>query len=189
MPNLARVLSRAFFDDPITEFMLPDERTRLARNARGFRVILRQQFRRGHPVHVTASGTSVAVWVPPDEWKAPRAEIVRAGLPFLLALRTRMAAAMRGFAMLEAAHPRRPPHWYLAVLGTDPEHQGKGHGSKVMAPMLDRCDAEGVHAFLESSKASNIPFYERHGFRVVREIAFGRDGPPLWQMFREPQPT
>ena len=29
---------------------------------------------------------------------------------------------------VEKVHPKQP-HWYLAVLGTDPEHQGKGVGS------------------------------------------------------------
>ena len=87
---------------------------------------------------------------------------------------------------MEKAHPEEP-HWYLAVLGTAPEHQGKGVGSALISPILQKCDAEGVPAYLESSKESNIPFYQRHGFEVTGEIKV-KNGPTLWPMWRDPQP-
>jgi len=57
----------------------------------------------------------------------------------------------------------------------------------LMAPVLEQCDAEGVPAYLESSKESNIPFYERHGFKVTGEVKV-KNGPSLWPMWRDPQP-
>jgi ribosomal protein S18 acetylase RimI-like enzyme len=77
------------------------------------------------------------------------------------------------------------PHWYLAVLGTDPSAQGAGIGSALIGPTLGRCDAEGIPAYLESSKEANISFYQRHGFRVTQEIDLPQ-GPKLWAMLREP---
>ena len=56
------------------------------------------------------------------------------------------------------------------MLGTDPIHQGKGIGSALLAPVLDRCDRDGIGAYLESSKQSNIAFYRRHRFEVTGEI-------------------
>ncbi len=55
-----------------------------------------------------------------------------------------------------------------------------------MEPMLQRCDDEGVGAYLESSKERNVAFYGRHGFRVTRELRFPR-GPRLWLMWRDPR--
>ncbi len=71
---------------------------------------------------------------------------------------------------MERAHPPVPRHFYLAVLGIDPPHQGRGLGSALLAPVLELCDREAVHAYLESSKERNVDFYSRHGFRVTREI-------------------
>lgn len=87
---------------------------------------------------------------------------------------------------MEKVHPSEP-HWYLAVLGTDPQYQGKGVGSALMAPVLQKCDAEGVPAYLESSKESNVPFYQRHGFEVKGEVNV-KNGPTLWPMWRDPHP-
>jgi len=73
------------------------------------------------------------------------------------------------------------------VLGTDPQHQGKGIGSALLAPVLAKCDAEGIPAYLESSKERNIPFYRRHGFEVTTELNL-KNGPSLWPMWRDPRP-
>ena len=91
-----------------------------------------------------------------------------------------------GWEKLERAHPRKPQHFYLAVLGTDPSAQGRGLGSAVLRGVLDQCDNDGVGAFLESSKESNIAFYARHGFRVTEEIQLLR-GPTMWKMWRDPR--
>jgi hypothetical protein len=57
----------------------------------------------------------------------------------------------------------------------------------VLGPVLEQCDADGVGAYLESSKERNIDFYARHGFRVTGEIQLLR-GPTMWKMWRDPRP-
>jgi ribosomal protein S18 acetylase RimI-like enzyme len=49
-------------------------------------------------------------------------------------------------------------------------HQGRGIGADLLRDRLDKVDAKGIHAYLESSNVRNISFYQRHGFEVVREI-------------------
>ena len=56
----------------------------------------------------------------------------------------------------------------------------------MLAPVLERCDEEGLPAYLESSKESNIPYYQRFGWRVTRELPL-KNGPSLWAMWRDPQ--
>ena len=54
----------------------------------------------------------------------------------------------------------------------------------MLQPVLTRCDADGIPAYLESTKERNVGFYEGHGFAVVgcEQIPLG--GPPLWLMWR-----
>jgi hypothetical protein len=54
-----------------------------------------------------------------------------------------------------------------------------------MKPALDRCDASGLPAYLESTNTKNLPFYERLGFRAVGCLDVG-DCPPIIPMLRKP---
>ena len=65
-------------------------------------------------------------------------------------------------------HPDEP-HWYLLALGTRAATQGHGLGARIVRPVLERCDREGIGAYLESSNPRNIPFYHRLGFEIVNE--------------------
>jgi hypothetical protein len=52
--------------------------------------------------------------------------------------------------------------------------------------MLERCDREGVPAYLESSKDENLPFYERHGFAATGTLHLPLGGPPIRKTWRSP---
>ncbi len=180
--TVAGALARSFHDDPIMEHLVP-ERHHVSRIARFFTVDLTVLQGRGE-VHVMPGLEGAALWAAPDQWKMPVREIIRHTVPTARAFGTRAPRALRALSVMEAHHPEEP-HWYLAVLGTDPVHQGKGIGSALLAPVLDRCDADGIGAYLESSKESNIGFYRRHGFAVTEEIVLP-DGPSAWGMWRDP---
>ena len=134
----------------------------------------------------TEDQQSAAIWAAPEQWHATLRETIEQ-LPAFLHPRLigRVPLVALGWEKLERSHPKSPPHYYLAILGTDPSAQGQGLGSRVLKAVLEQCDRDGVGAFLESSKESNIAFYSRHGFRVTEEIRLLR-GPQMWKMWREP---
>jgi GNAT superfamily N-acetyltransferase len=136
-------------------------------------------------VWTTTDRDASAIWKPPGRWRVGGRELVKQMPQAVSSLRLGLPRALAVLATIEKKHPTEP-HWYLAVLGTEPAAQGKGRGSAVIRPVLDRCDADGIPAYLESSKEANIPFYERHGFRVTEEVGFPRGGPSVWLMWREP---
>jgi len=94
-------------------------------------------------------------------------------------------AKLAALAPLLEAHPHTP-HWYLAFVGTRPEGRGRGLASRLIAVVTDRCDAEGIPAYLESSDPANVPLYERHGFAVTGEVDI-EGGPTIPLMWREPR--
>jgi len=185
---LGDVLQAAFFDDPVMSWILPDEATRSRRLAGMFGILLRIHYLPMHTVWTTAEQSGAALWSPPGHWRVPPGDIARALPALLRSLGRHSVRALRALDHVERQHPEGPPHWYLGVLGTGPAHQGQGVGSALMAPVLERCDREGVPAFLESSKESNIAFYARFGFVVTGTTQLPFGGPTVWPMWREPRP-
>lgn len=182
VPALAEALARAFADDPVHLHLfgdpVPHDRAR-----RFFEVVLGWRVD-GGDVWASEGGAAAAVWAEPGDWKTPM-RVMAPRLPAMLGIfRMRSWANLRFLQEVEAAHPTEP-HRYLEVVGTDPAHQGEGHGSALIAPVLARCDEEGLGAYLESSKEANLAYYARFGFSVVRELRPG-GAVPLWAMWRDP---
>jgi GNAT superfamily N-acetyltransferase len=86
--------------------------------------------------------------------------------------------------LMAEKHPTEP-HYYLFLLGTRLEWQGRGLGSSLMAPVLEACDRNRVPAYLEATSERNKQLYLRHGFEVTDEIPLP-DGPMMWPMWRSP---
>jgi GNAT superfamily N-acetyltransferase len=183
---LAASLSRAFLDDPVMEYLIPHERTRRGRLEGFFQVWLTIKHLPLGATYTDTDRTGGALWSPPGRWKWSVGQILRGSPKFLGAYGRHVPRALRVLSVIEGQHPHTP-HWYLGVLGTDPIHQGKGIGSALLAPVLDRCDRDGLGAYLESSKESNIAFYGRHRFEVTGEIVLP-GGPTVWPMWRDPRP-
>lgn len=180
-------LGRAFGDDPVMEYLVPgispEERAR--RLSRFFRTEARLRSRLAS-VWTTSGGEGAALWAPPDRWRTSIRDGLALAAPILRGAGPRAISAMSVLSRMEKEHPKEP-HWYLAILGTDPEHQGKGIGAALMGPALETCDTEGIPAYLESSKAANVPYYERFGFEVTKDLVLPKGGPTLYLMWREPR--
>jgi GNAT superfamily N-acetyltransferase len=186
---LAETLGRAFYDDPVSMWMLPDEAARTAQLATFFATSTRVHHLSGGGVEVACDGATVgaaALWDPPNRWKQSTWSQLRMVPSLIGSFGLRISQGRAISDLLDANHPEEP-HWYLAVIGSDPSVRGRGFGKAVMQPRLDRCDAEHCPAYLESSKIENVPYYERFGFRVTGEITLPNGGPTLWKMWREPQ--
>jgi GNAT superfamily N-acetyltransferase len=185
---LAESLADAFFDDPVMAWILTDEASRRRRLSRLFGVQLRVHYLRLATVWTTTDRAAAALWAPPGQAVMAPTTVLRA-LPDLVgSLGRHTLRALRTLHHVESLHPKEP-HWYLGVLGTRTVDQGRGLGSAVLGPVLQRCDREAVPAYLESSKFENIAFYRRHGFEQTGEIPLPFGGPTIWPMWRDPRPS
>ena len=185
---LVEVLARAFDDDPVPRWLFRGERRRRRGLRTFFGIQLRHTYLDPGEVWTTEDLAGTAIWSPPDRARPGWRDLMRLVpvVPYLTGLGRDTAEAARLLTAVDAARPRER-HWYLATLGTDPERQRTGVGSALLTAVLERVDGEGLPAYLESSKQSNLAFYGRHGFEVTGEIHTPHGGPTLWLMWREPR--
>jgi GNAT superfamily N-acetyltransferase len=182
---LAAVLGRAFADDPVWRWMFPRHPERMAAM---FGMLLRHAHLPNGVNELAEQDGRIlagALWDPPGRWRISVITQLRQFPGLLRVMGNRTFAVLRGLADVERAHPVEP-HWYLAILGTEPSAQGHGLGSMLLRSRLNRCDERRVPVYLESSKEDNVPYYERFGFRVTGELSLP-GGPRLWPMWRDPQ--
>lgn len=186
---LAGCLASAFSDDPLFNWMAGakpgasiEKRLRIL-----FGGIVGLDLERSeHLVFTDEDGRGAAVWKAPNKWKMSNGDMIRS-LPIMLrALGTKVPRMVGALTAIEKVHPT-DEHYYLEALGTRQDVQGKGVGSTVISHMLERCDEEGMPAYLESSNPRNVPFYGRHGFEVTGEIDVGKGAPTVTAMWRDPR--
>jgi GNAT superfamily N-acetyltransferase len=178
---LSQMMARAFSDDPLICFLLP-EAGRGDKMPRLFKLLFKLGLPHGG-CDVTAGCEAAALWRPPGQWEIPFWQYVTNGPEFLGVFGAGGALnVLKTMDVIEKRHPHEP-HWYLQAIGTDPKKQGKGYGGVVIRRQLAVADAAGLPAYLESSKETNIPIYQSFGFAVTGEIRIP-EGPTLWPMWR-----
>ncbi|MGW7086293.1 GNAT family N-acetyltransferase [Streptomyces sp. NPDC054871] len=191
--DVVRLLDEAFRDDPVSSWVFPGEEYRRRRHGALMEAFYDLAVSQGY-VDITEDGSAVALWwsVPAgedagndeggdedaEEGPAQLREAVDPGNE-----RIEMIGRLTG-----DAHPTDRPHQYLHMIGVSPERQGEGLGSALIGAVLERCDKEGLHAYLEASSSRSRALYTRLGFRFTGKAIDLPDGPHLWPMWREPQP-
>ena len=133
-----------------------------------------------HSAHATHDFGAVALWLPPGTH--PDEEAL-GSLSERTVVEPRLSEAAVIFEEMAACHPPEP-HWYLPLIGTDPAHQGQGHGTTLLAFALAECDRQHLPAYLESTNPRNVSLYQRHGFEALRTIQVG-SSPPIVPMLRK----
>jgi GNAT superfamily N-acetyltransferase len=174
-PDVVRVMTIAFADDPVFRWMVPSGR----HLDRLFAAHMRWS-------HNSPGGTDVALldgeavgaafWDPPG-FRVPVARQL-AAIPFYVRA---LGRQLKRGAIVETEMHKARPHeefWYLAGVGA--VRRGEGIGSALLRHRLDQITGP---AYLESSKRENIALYERFGFEL-RDPIHLPGGPDLWPMWR-----
>jgi GNAT superfamily N-acetyltransferase len=199
-PDVAAILTDAFAADPFMAWIFGgiDDRQGVLRVWWDWLVTHGPD---GGEVWRTDDSGAAAIWYPPRHARPeaeptlePEAEPVDDGEeavdPFVELLTgligERVSEVLAFFGQGSAMHPPEP-HWYLLALGTLADRQGQGLGARLVRPVLDRCDTEGLGVYLESSNPRNIPFYHRLGFVEVGELWTPDDTALVTGMWRAPR--
>ncbi|HEV1997810.1 MAG TPA: GNAT family N-acetyltransferase [Candidatus Dormibacteraeota bacterium] len=183
--GIANTLALAFQGDPLWAWAFPDPALRYRQLETWWRFFVDNALHHSG-TWTTPAYEAAAVWIPPGG--AELSDVAQAEVEPLLSrlLHGRHQGTLELLEQFERAHPSEPPHYYLSLVGTHPDHRGQGIGMALLAQTLEAIDREHAPAYLESSNPANNRRYEGLGFRQVGAFA-APGGPSVVTMWRDPQ--
>lgn len=197
----AKMMAATFFTDPLSCYLIPNEKHRLEFLEKAWGKTINHDFPLGH-VYCSQSNSDTSDAVDNSQilgiasWLTPTAKspslLGSFPLIFEIFLQNGLLSTSRILNTLTKTESYRlrdcpTPHWYLDGLGVAPNAQGKGIGSLLLQPILQQADRQGEICYLFTSTDRAVKFYQRHGFVVREELRVLNDAPPLWMMMRSPQ--
>jgi GNAT superfamily N-acetyltransferase len=180
LDRLTALLTGAFTTDPLWSWAFPNPEDL----AVWWRLLIGSALRYSW-VWIAGDYAAASVWIPPGGVELTEEEEQRIEPLFGDLIGRRTPDVIELVERFGASHPRERPHYYLSLLGTHPDHRGEGLGIQLLAENLERIDAEGVPAYLESSNPANDERYGRLGFRPVGEFTTPGGEHTVTTMWRE----
>jgi len=185
----AEVLVRAFLDYPLLQCYFSDEAQREKVAYYFFRYSLYYGIRYGEVYASSTDLEAVAVWIRSDNLPVSFRRVVRSvPLSVIIGFGREGGGRMKHAGdYMDAVRKRLAPfeHWYLQLIGVNPQFQGKGYASKLLRPMLARIDEEGLPCYLETLVERNVRLYEHFGFEVIEKATIPKTSLTNWAMLRD----
>jgi GNAT superfamily N-acetyltransferase len=189
-PNLllaAKALTNAFFEDPLQQYVFPDEAERKERSIPHFSAVLQYGLLFGE-VYTVNNSEGAVVWLKPGETVLTPEKARQSGLSDLPQT-IGEAPFNRFISVLDYAdqfhkQDMKEAHWYTMVLGIDPAYQGKGYGSALLSPILNEAKIKNIPVYLETLQPKNVSFYKHMGFELIREVIEPVSGLKIWTFIK-----
>lgn len=83
-----------------------------------------------------------------------------------------ISKAIKRESRIKAIHPKGSIY-YLWFIGVNTDVRNKGIGSSLLREVIQEGQNKGRTICLETSTLKNIPWYEKHGFNIYKELDFG----------------
>lgn len=182
MDSVVKVLSEAFEDDPVNEWVFPGDGRRAVVNPIFFRWIVGEVFATGGRVDVAGDLSGVIVWT-----HSATEEQIQQPDPFPGLFDAEVERLGALFELMAQRSPDGEYH-HAQFIGVAKGRQGQGIGGRMLRHGLDRCRADGLSAYLEASSPASAKLYRRLGFRDLGEaFVIGDGGPPMQPMWCDPE--
>lgn len=185
------MLARAFKNDPINAYAFPNLAGRMKKMPYAYQYLLRYYLSYGGSFITSPQLEGVAVWIHSDNLGTSFWRMLISGAIWP-AMKMGIEAGRKMLVFdkyMERKHSElvHVKHWYLFLLGVDPQQQGKGYASKLLREMLTGIDEEDLPCYLETEAERNVPIYEHFGFDVIDEFIVPNTMVKIWAMLREPK--
>lgn len=161
---MARTVALAFEADPVWGPAMDADRTTVGERTSLWRILVKGAVRNRWS-SIVGDGAAASIWIPPGKPELDDDEEMALADALETVLGAAKAAAFQELVgRFEAHHRPGPPHAYLSLLATHPEHRGKGIGMRLLAEDIRRLDELHLPAWLESTNPANDARYGSVGF-------------------------
>ena len=75
--------------------------------------------------------------------------------------------------------------YIVSPIFVDVKHQGKGVGTKLLKKAIEEMEAKGYKVGLDTMEPSNVPYYEKLGFKLIDDQIDANTGAHSWYMIHE----
>ncbi|MFX1296252.1 MAG: GNAT family N-acetyltransferase [Promethearchaeota archaeon] len=187
--DAGKILSRAFQDNPLFIYLIPDDSERKVKLKYFFEYKIRYDVLYGEVYAPSPNLEGIAGWLFSENAYKTLERQIRSG-------RTKVVSKL-GMEFykktkyveefVDMLHKRYAPfkHWYLAPLGVDPIFQGKGYAGILLKAMFVRVEQELFPIYLETNTEKNISIYEHYGFQILEDITIPDSDLRIWAMLKE----
>jgi GNAT superfamily N-acetyltransferase len=186
----AEVISRAFHEDPLYAYIIPDESERKRYFPYIFRAYIWYCLHFGEVYASSPNLEGIALWLPSEfAYITPERSKECGDEVFFYMLGKKYLERLSVTAHPNEMHEEliKEPHTYLMVIAVDPEFQRKGYGKTLLLPMMKKLDENNQKCYLDTNKESNVWYYQNFGFEVLKEFKIKNTGITNWSMLRIPK--
>ncbi len=189
LKSISSVLSKAFNQDPLFCYLIPDTNQRLKTLNHYFQHVIKYGLRYGE-VYSFPNLEGISVWLPPKSSSHTRWKAIKAGA-LILPVKVKwkyLTLQNKIYKFTDHLHKKFAPypHWYLSIIGVGPNHQGKGFGEQLLSTTINRIDLESKPIYLETNKEKNVEIFKRFGFRILQKVIIPGTEIFHWSLLRNP---
>ncbi len=170
--RVVQILTESFRDNKSVNYIIKQDKHRIERltNLIGYSFGLCYLF---GDIFLSDDNSACALIMRPDKKKTTLKTI---GLDIKLIFSSigfsNASKAMRREAAIKKHHPCGPLY-YLWFIGVASSKQHKGTGSRLMNEIVAEANNQKRIICLETSTLQNIPWYQKFGFTIYKELDFG----------------
>ncbi|MFW9828010.1 MAG: GNAT family N-acetyltransferase [Candidatus Thorarchaeota archaeon] len=181
------MLSRAFQNDPLIRWQIPEINKRLMKIQNYWEFYLRIGLKYGKVYATSKDLEGIAIWRPPSTNISYWNYLTNGIIKFLFKFGIKNTKKITFVQAVKDSIRNifmKGSYWYLQLIAVDPIHQGKGFASTLLKPMLNRIDKKNLPIWLETNLKKNVTFFDHFDFSTLEEIIIPNTNLVTWFMIR-----
>ena len=188
---LSKLFERVFFNWSLAVALEPDDEIRRTKGRYFYAIPIKHMIKYGEAYASSPKMEGVAMWVHSDNSEMTTWQMIKYGAlkaMYKIGIKTMNNTDISlDFLAKTQAEIIEEPHYHFTWLGVEPSLQKKGIGTELILAMLNQFSKEKVKCFLDTQDEQNVAYYEKFGFRLIKECQFPNVDVTYWGMLWEPE--